>query len=281
MSSDQCRSGGTRPQFVEQAIQNGLFGLTPPDAKERRLIDALAVRTRSTNQQIQKAARRRKAGKLLKYSRATRYDKRDLGWITDLSHCEEIARLNTFSRKRKRVKYPDGHLEEHDEHTLCVTRSQAVDIILASQEYKDWQATHKRQKTDEPLKISRTLVYSALCSCLKDPHWRECADELYTALREFIAGWERIRQCARRDQLICDCESCCARRHAEVNVIVKQCRVSYDSNGNSPPQCAYPPRRCSLRRDESCKTRQERGQLGCSSEFCILCAGSTEARLGS
>jgi len=247
MSSDQCRSGGTRPQFVEQAIQNGLFGLTPPDAKERRLIDALAVRTRSTKQQIRKAARGRKAGKLSKYSRATRYDKRDLGWITDLSHSPEIARLNTFSRKRKRVTYPDLHTEEHDEHTLCVTRSQAVDIILASQEYKDWQETHKRRKTDEPLTISRTLVYSALCRCLKDPHWRECADELYTALREFVAGWERIRQCARREQLLCGCAACCARRHAEVSVIVHRTQRNHSS---TPPPLVPPrpppppPRRC-------------------------------------
>ena len=214
---------GTRLLAMQRAIHHMLLMITPSNARERRVTKRIADRLNRRQEVIRNMSHERKKFEergFRDYTRATRYDKRDLDWIRDMSHDEAISRLDTFAKKRVKVQYSDGHVEEHDQHTLVTTRRKAAEYILNSEQYREWQSANLRRggpKRGQPLELSPSLVMAGLCGCLRDPHWRECADELKTAVREFVAGWEALRIAARRDQLTCKCTDCAERRLAEVS----------------------------------------------------------------
>jgi hypothetical protein len=112
-----------------------------------------------------------------------RYDTRDTDWIRDLCHEHEISRLDTFARRTVKVTCDDDSIEYHEPRTLMMTREDAVEYILNSEQCKAWKASHKRKDGSE-LTLSRSFVRQSLCPCLKDPDWRECADPIKTGLTE-------------------------------------------------------------------------------------------------
>ena len=93
---------GTRLLAMQRAIHHVLLMITPSNARERRVTKRRADRLNRRKEVIRNMPHERKKFEergFRDYTRATRYDKRDLDWIRDMSHDEAISRLDTFAKK--------------------------------------------------------------------------------------------------------------------------------------------------------------------------------------
>jgi len=224
LQSPICTSAGTRPAAVQAAMSILLMVIVPVAVSAKRLVTSFAQRlfnkvTTASRGLVKYGSELRQkleeTGKVPSLDRRVRYDRRDVGWVKDMSHIAGIGRLDTFSRKRVKVEYPDGSFEYHDQHVLeCGTKEKAAELILKSPQYLEWQAHHHRRDGRE-LSMSKKFIAANLCPCLTEPSFRECADMVVTQQREFVSGFDRVRQHARSERQICECAACAYRRKCE------------------------------------------------------------------
>ena len=129
-------------------------------------------------------------GFLTPICRAPRKNKVDVSWIFDCTHDPTISQLNTFSRRRFKVVYPDGTVEWHDEHAMvCKSKWDAALNLKKLPRYRQWQEENKRGDGTLP-ELSTQFIRDNLCGCFACIlTFRECADKIKTAHREYVHGW--------------------------------------------------------------------------------------------
>ena len=181
---EALETGGTRKRHVQRALDHLATFVATDSSKKKRCVRRIADLTGLPCEAISRGGEER--AHVLEHglrdsARVARYDTRDTDWIRDLCHEHEISRLDTFARRPVKVTCDDDSIEYHEPRTLNMTREDAVERILKSEQCKAWKASHKR-KDGRELTLSRSFVHQSLCPCLKDPDWRECADPIKTGL---------------------------------------------------------------------------------------------------
>ena len=206
VASPWFQSKGSRRGDAQQLLDYVAACCASEQTAAKHLLRAVAERLGLSREAVRRGADEH--GRILNEgpaarARKPRYDRRDATFVRDLSHSEEISRLDTNARRRKRVKTSDGY-EWHEPHVLQCTRGEAAEQILRSDAYAKWQQLHKR--TDgRPLAMSKSFVQQNLCPCLSDATFRECADPIKTGMlawrlqrRRFLGRLGRERESAPR-----------------------------------------------------------------------------------
>ena len=181
---EALETGGTRKRHIQVALDHLSTFVATDSSKKKRFVRQIALLTGLPGEAISRGGEERAhvlEHGLRNRDRVVRYDTRDTDWIRDLCHEHEISRLDTFARRTVKVTCDDDSIEYHEPRTLMMTREDAVEYILNSEQCKAWKASHKRKDGSE-LTLSRSFVRQSLCPCLKDPDWRECADPIKTGL---------------------------------------------------------------------------------------------------
>lgn len=198
--------GGTRPTHAQQKLDAVFEAITPHDAGEKRLLRALtwlvelADKSGTSTRLVSDAAERRRkqeeAGHLFNHRRRElRHDFLDLACARRFWHNREDVRLNTFAgRVDKKVKYLDIEVDANGNRSLVVkteyhqAHTQHADIreingkFLQSADYAEFRKGYPSRN------IGVEKFRQAKCSCIEEPHARECADQVKTTQRELLVA---------------------------------------------------------------------------------------------
>ena len=188
LNNPQFVSKGPRLKDEQQLMDAVRVAVVPPEPQAKAgEVQGIAAVLGQNHRPMHVAAERRSHGEQYFFShsqRQRRYDHRDgLRYlIQDLSHDEEISRLDSNS-KRKMVQGPNG-VEYHDRHTRLVAKEMAAKYIRSHPSFLFWMSQNKRRhgpRRGEPLDVSDAFIVECLCKCLQEEGFRECADEIKSA----------------------------------------------------------------------------------------------------
>jgi len=243
LQSEHMQAAGSRTSSIRRLMHDALTVAVSPDAISARKISAQSRRffgnaSRAHRSLLRSSCLRKLnflgTGFLTPICRAPRKNKVDVSWIFDCTHDPTISQLNTFSRRRFKVVYPDGTVEWHGEHAMvCKSKWDAALNLKKLPRYRQWQEENKRGDGTLP-ELSTQFIRDNLCGCFVCIlTFRECADKIKTAHREYVHGWNAIRRAAKAEQAVCNCGACEPRRAAEALAAVKTVAARQKASNSS------------------------------------------------